>query len=185
MYVVRTRRIFITNLDLPPENDTSYNIIKGRANGKERIHTGTNNQDDLVTTSASSTVYSIREVQQYLGQEESRLRSIRSEVDPTQLEELKQTRDLLNFWEGQCKYLDYNLEDDDGRMVRIAETPHKTVLGLLELDDKGVSTAFQFPGTRRELLDRLRVKVIVFTDRVEVKALFPIAPICSQMCTSS
>ncbi|MFC1892983.1 recombinase family protein [Chloroflexota bacterium] len=126
-----------------------------------------------------------RKMQQSLGQEESRLRSIRSEVDPAQLEELKQTRDLLSFWEGQCKYLDYNLEDNDGRMVRIAETPHKTVLGLLELDDKGVSTAFQFPGTRRELLDRLQVKVIVFTDRVEVKALFPIAPICSQKCTSS
>ncbi len=31
-------------LDLPPENDTSYNIVKGGIDGQERLYTGTNYQ---------------------------------------------------------------------------------------------------------------------------------------------
>lgn len=38
----------------------------------------------------------------------------------------------------------------------------------------------QFPASQRELLDRLQVKLVVFDDRVEVKALFPIEPIYCQ-----
>ena len=66
----------------------------------------------------------------------------------------------------------------------IADTPHKTVLGLLEMDSKVVSTAFQFPGTRRELLDKLQTRIVAFQDRIEVKALFPIISIYGQKCTS-
>jgi hypothetical protein len=33
-----------TVTDLPPENDTSYNLVEGGTNGQERIHTGTDNQ---------------------------------------------------------------------------------------------------------------------------------------------
>jgi len=30
------------NIDLPPENDTRYNIVKGGINGQKRVHPGTN-----------------------------------------------------------------------------------------------------------------------------------------------
>jgi len=34
-------------------------------------------------------------------------------------------------------------------------------------------------GTKRELLDKLQVQVVVFRDRIEVKAIFTIEPIYS------
>jgi len=139
--------------------------------------------DDWVKLNMDSDKY--RDMQQSLNQEESRLKSIRSDVDPAQLAELEETRDLLRFWQKQSRYLDFTLEDDDGRMIRMGNEPHDTVLGLVDIDDKEITSIMQFPASRRELLDRLQVKVVVFDDRVEVKALFPITPISSQKCTSS
>jgi len=39
------------------------------------------------------------------------------------------------------------------------------------------------PATKRELLDKLQVQVIVFYNRIEIKALFPIDPIYCHKCT--
>jgi DNA repair exonuclease SbcCD ATPase subunit len=125
-----------------------------------------------------------RETQQSLHQEESRLRSLRSQVDPAQLAQLEETRNVLKFWETQSKYFNFNLEDDEGQMVRIGDMPHKTVLGLVGINSKEVSQVMQFPATRRELLNRLQLKVNVFYDRIEVNALFPVPSISSQKCTS-
>ena len=34
----------LRKIDVPPENDTSYNLVKRGINGKERVHTGTDYQ---------------------------------------------------------------------------------------------------------------------------------------------
>ena len=109
------------------------------------------------------------------------MRSLRSEVDPAQLEE---ARNVLKFWQTQSRYFDFNLEDDDGQMIRMGDVPHKTALGLVEIDSKEVSKVMQFPTTRRELLDKLQLRVIVYCGRIDVNALFPIKPFSSQKCTS-
>ena len=48
-----------TEVDLPPENDTSFmidwNYTKGGPNGQEVLHAGEVNQDDLVTIAESFT----------------------------------------------------------------------------------------------------------------------------------
>ncbi len=54
-FMAQNPQIFIESDDLPPENDTRYNLIKGGINGQKRIHTGANHQDDMVTISESST----------------------------------------------------------------------------------------------------------------------------------
>jgi len=51
-------------------------------------------------------------------------------------------------------------------------------------ENTDLSKLMRFPATRRELLDKLQVWVVVFEDRTEVKAVFPIAPIYSQKFTS-
>lgn len=61
---------------------------------------------------------------------------------------------------------------------------HKTVLKITGFEDKDISKMMQFPATKRELLDKLQVEVIVFEDRVKVKAVFPVKPIVNQLCTS-
>ena len=111
---------------------------------------------------------------QCLNLEEARLKSIRTEVDPAQIEELESTRGMLRFWESQLQSMDWNTEDEGGSMIKVMDKPHKTVLKIVGFEDKDISKVVQFPATRRELLDKLQVRAIVF----------PIEPIYCQKCTS-
>jgi hypothetical protein len=44
---------------------------------------------------------------------------------------------------------------------------------------------WKFPGTKRDMLNKLQMKLVVFNDRIEVDGLFPIEPINIQSCTST
>ena len=57
-------------------------------------------------------------------------------------------------------------------------------LKILGLDNVDMTEVFRFPSTKRELLDKLQVRVVIFSDKVEINAVFPIAPIVYQKCTS-
>ena len=78
----------------------------------------------------------------------------------------------------------WNTEEEDGRMVRLVDTPHKTVLRLAGLESANLSESMQFPATRRELLQKLQVQVVVFHDRIDIKAIFPIEPVYHQKSPS-
>lgn len=58
------------------------------------------------------------ELKQSLEKEEVRLNSIRGNIDPVQLEELERVQGLLRFCDSQSKSMDWNTEDEDGRMRR-------------------------------------------------------------------
>ncbi len=139
--------------------------------------------DDWVKLNMDADKY--KDMQQSLNEEETRLRSLRGDVDPAQLAQLEETRSVLKFWQEQSRYFDFNLEDDNDRMIRIGDVPHKTVLSLVEIGSKEVSQVMQFPTARRELLDKLQIRVIVYSDKIDVNGLFPILPISSHKCTSS
>ena len=62
-------------------------------------------------------------------------------------------------------------------MVRLVDKPHKTALRVVGFEDKDASNTLHFPATRRELLDMLQVRVVVFMDRIEIKSVFSIEPI--------
>ncbi len=109
---------------------------------------------------------------------------VRSEIDPKQVDELEQTRGILSFWESQLRTMLWNTTDEEGHMTRNMNTPHRNALKIVGLNSKEVGSVMHFPGTRRELLDRLGVRVIVFPDRVEVKAVFNIDPVDSSLCNS-
>ena len=126
-----------------------------------------------------------REIQQNLQNEENHLRSIRSNIDPTQMEELEHTRGILRFWESQAKSMAWNTETENGEMVRNVDKPHEIVLRIAGFEDKDVSKAVSFPATKRELLDMLQVRLVAYDDRVEVNAIFTVEPIKRLLCTSS
>jgi len=134
---------------------------------------------------SSLSPHRLQEIKRDLDQEEARLRSIRTEIDPTQLEELEQIRGRLRFWDAQLAALDWNLETEDGHMVRTVEKPHKTASTILGFEDKELTSILSFPATKREVLDLLQVRLIAFADRVEVKAIFPIKPIANQLLRSN
>ena len=120
-----------------------------------------------------------------LEREENRLKDLRGEVDPAQLQELEHTRNMLRFWQKQPASMEWNLVDENGRVMRMVEQPHKIALTLANLEDRSISEIMHFPSTRREMLDSLQVRLVVFGDRVEAKAILPMEPIDSQLCTST
>jgi len=122
--------------------------------------------DDWVQTNMDAEKF--KELQQSLNKEEVRLKSIRNEIDPAQIQELESTRGLLCFWQ-----------------KRLVDDPHKTVLTLVGLEDKNTSNIMHFPADRRGWLDLLQVRLVVFLDRIEIKAVYPIQPIDYQKCTST
>jgi site-specific DNA recombinase len=125
--------------------------------------------------------------QQNLEKEEARLLALRKDVDPNQLAELESTRSLLKFWQNQVNSMAWNLEDgeieDKSVMVRIMDEPHKNVLKLLDIGNGELSDTMQFPTTQRELFDKLQLRLVVFKDKIEVKAIFPMPDIQNQECT--
>jgi len=137
--------------------------------------------DDYVVRNMDPGKY--KEYQRNLQQNEDRLKSMQAEVDPAQIEELQRTKGLLKFWQSQLEAMAWNTETEDGQKVRIVDSPHLNVLRIAGLEDKDMN--LDFPTTRRQLLDLLQTKLVVFEDRVEVKAVFPIEPITHQLCSST
>jgi site-specific DNA recombinase len=124
--------------------------------------------------------------QQNLEKEEARLITLRREADPNELGELESTRGYLKFWQNQVTEMKKNLEepDEDKRvMFKMTDEPHKKVRKLLDIGDNDLSERMQFPTTQRELFDKLQLRLIVFKDQIEVKAVFPMPDIARQECT--
>ena len=46
-------------------------------------------------------------------------------------------------------------------------------MGILGIDDSDLSKVTLLPATKREMLDKLQVRLMVFEDRIEVNAVFP------------
>jgi len=141
--------------------------------------------DDWVQLNMKTEKY--REHKRDLEREEARLISMRNGIDPSQLEDLEHTRATLRFWEGQLRALAWDTEEDEeGKKSRIVDKPHRTALRIVGLENKDITKVVNFPATKRELLDLLQVRLVVFEDRVEVKAVFPIEPIeCQLLCSDS
>jgi site-specific DNA recombinase len=129
-----------------------------------------------------------RIAQQGLDKEESRLIALRRETDPNEMAELESTRSLLRFWQRQVKSFTWNQEDpstEERVMVRSIDKPHTNILQRLGLGYSELSEDMQFPLTQRELFDKLQLRLVVFKDKIEVKAVFPIPDIMPQECTST
>lgn len=135
--------------------------------------------DDFVRLNIDANKY--KDIQQNLYQEEARLKSIQHEIDPSQIEELESTEGILHLWKKQLNSMAWNTENEDGSMVRLVDEPHKIALKIVSFEDKDVTKIMHFPATRRELLDMFQVRLIVFIDRIEMKAVFSIEPIY-QLC---
>lgn len=126
-----------------------------------------------------------QQLQQSLEQEEARLRSIRNEIDPAQLQELEHTKGILRFWERQMGAMEWNLVDEEGQIIRLVDSSHEIALKIVGIEDKDISKIMHFPATRRELLNLLQLRIVVFEDRIELNAIFPIQSIGYPSCTST
>jgi site-specific DNA recombinase len=140
--------------------------------------------DKFVIDNMDSDKYKV--AQQNLEKEEARLITLRREVDPNELGELELTRGYLKFWQNQITEMKKNLEEPDENkrvMFKMTDEPHKKVRKLLDIGDSDLSERMQFPTTQRELFDKLQLRLIVFKDKIEVKAVFTMPDITRQECT--
>ncbi len=126
-----------------------------------------------------------KELKGNLDKEEIRLRALRAGIDPAQIAELESTKGILRFWESQARSMAWNTENEDGSMVRLVDEPHQVALRVVGLEDREISKTLGFPASKRELLDKLQVKLVVFDDRIEINGLFHVEPINIQLCTST
>ena len=125
-----------------------------------------------------------RELKENLDREETRIRALKAEIDPAQIEELESTKGVLRFWENQIKSMSWNTENEDGSMVRLVDKPHQVALKVVGFEDGMLGKTLGFPASKRDMLNKLQVKLVVHNDRIEVGSLFPIEPINIQLCTS-
>ena len=94
------------------------------------------------------------------------MKSLRMAVDPARISELENTRKLLDYWEYRVRGMDTcNLENEDGPIYRLVFQTHDEALKLVEKDDPGQSKAEGFPTSKRQMLDKLQVRLSVFDDR--------------------
>jgi len=122
----------------------------------------------------------VAELRSSLDKEEERLGNIEREIDPAQIEELRQTQETVRFWSEQLQSLEAIQTDRDGLFPKDT-TSVMRVLALhtgayekaQELGDSA-SQKLGWPLKLPEILDRLQAKLIAFPGRVEVKAIFPI-----------
>ncbi len=126
-----------------------------------------------------------KELKENLDKEETRIRSLKAEIDPAQIAELESTRGVLRFWESQIEEMARNTENEDGSMMRSYDGPHEKALTLIGFGNKTLSDTMGFPTSKRDLFNKLQMRLVVFNDRIEINGLFPIEPINIQLCTST
>lgn len=126
-----------------------------------------------------------------LDTEEQRLKNIRQEIDPAQVEELERTRNTIRFWQAFLKSAkgteeraaidsvgdrNYSINELQPVVTLTMTTLMAASLGIAEQ----VSEKLAWPLTLRQVLDRLQTKLVAFPDRVEFKAIFPISSVVHQ-----
>lgn len=110
-----------------------------------------------------------------------KLKAIRSEHDPAQIEELEHTKRMLSYWQTQLKALSWDTETEDGQKIRIVDKPHRAVLEIVGLNNEKLSEVMRFPSSKRGIINMLQLRLAVFPGTVEAKAVFPIQPIGCQL----
>ena len=126
-----------------------------------------------------------------LDTEEQRLKNIRQEIDPAQVEELERTRNTIRFWQAFLKSAkgteeraaidsvgdrNYSINELQPVVTLTITTLMAASLGIAE----EISEKLAWPLTLRQVLDRLQAKLVAFPDRVEFKAIFPISSVVHQ-----
>jgi len=70
-------------------------------------------------------------------------------------------------------------------MIRLVDAPHREALRIIGFENEKLSGTTGFPTSKRQLLDKLQVKLAVYNDRIEVNSLFPVESPEIQLCSST
>jgi site-specific DNA recombinase len=105
-----------------------------------------------------------KELQTNLNKEEIRLKSLRANINPSQLAELESANVILKHWQDQFR----PMIADGGNDMKVSENTKPTIkpAGLEDIDftARTISSA-----TQRQIMCRLQTKIVVFHDCIEIR----------------
>jgi hypothetical protein len=128
--------------------------------------------DQWVITNMDSEKY--KRLQSNLNKEENRLKSIRANMDPSRLSELEGINETLKLWHNRFPAVASVTENNGGGVKILEQTkPTGKIYGF---DDVEPMESITPQTAKRQLLDRLQLKLVVFSDRIEIRCQIPIEP---------
>jgi site-specific DNA recombinase len=122
---------------------------------------------------------------QSLEKEEARLTVLRKDCDPNQLLELNSIREHIKRYQNLIDLMAWNLTTEESRMIRSVEEPHQYMHHLLTIGSKALSEKTQVPTTPRGWFDLFQLQLVVYKDKIGVKAIIPIPDIQIQEYTTA
>jgi len=174
----------ITNLK-KRESDLEARLLPIERRLKEITEMKSRLADKFIIDNMDAEKY--KDARNNLEKEEARLMALRKDCDPSQLLELESTKESIKRYQGLVDYMVFNLEGEEaeGVMIQTMVQPHEYLKNLLTNGSKDMSEKAQLPTTSREWLDLLQLQLVVFKDKIEVKASIPIPDIQTQECVLS
>jgi hypothetical protein len=125
--------------------------------------------DQWVITNMEPEKY--RKLQFNLNKEETRLKSLRANMDPSRFAELETINTTLQYWHDQ--FHSAAAADGIGAGINVMEKT-KPVLKVYGFDDiesiENITSGMQ----KRQILDKLQVNLVAFKDRFEIRCQIPI-----------
>ena len=127
------------------------------------------------------------DVRQNLEKEEARLMALRRDCDPNQLAELESTKKLIEHYQKLVNKMVWNTEagEAEGVMEQTAVEPHEYIKNLLTIGSESLSEEKQVPTTPRAWFALLQLQLVVYKDKIGVKAIIPIPDIQIQEYTTA
>jgi len=126
--------------------------------------------DQWVITNMDPEKY--KRLQSNLNKEETRLKSLRANMDPSRLTELESINTTLQYWHDQFQPASL-AADGVGAGINVLEKtkPTPKVYGFEDIEPIENITSMT---AKREIMDRLRINLVVFNDRIEIRCQIPI-----------
>ena len=125
--------------------------------------------DQWVITNMDPEKY--RKLQSNLNKEETRLKSLRANMDPSRLAELETINTTLQYWHDQFQSAAVAGEGGGGVNVLEKSKPAIKIYGFEDIEP--IENIMSIT-SRRQILDKLQVNLVAFNDRVELRCQIPL-----------
>ena len=112
-----------------------------------------------------------KKLQSNLNKEETRLKSLRANMDPSRLAELETINVTLQYWHDQFQSAAVTAEGNSGEVIILEKT--KPAIKIYSFEDIEPIENITPITAKREIMDRLRVNLVVFNDRIEIRCQIP------------
>ena len=112
-----------------------------------------------------------KELQSNLNKEEMRLKSLRTNIHPSRITELESVKETLRYWQNQFQDA-LLVAGDHGGGLKLLETI-KPKIKIAGFEDIGFAECSTSVALKRQILNKMQVNLVVFSDRIEIRCQIP------------